>query len=68
MSRLINKKLVNLKDGEFISIPKEEYRKQIHEAPTYKEIYTKLGELEIALNQYYHRYDKVETRRVDSDE
>ena len=23
-----------------------------------------LVELEIALNQYYHRYDKVETRRV----
>ena len=24
-----------------------------------------LTELEIALDQYYHRYDKVETRRVD---
>ena len=23
-----------------------------------------LSELEIALDQYYHRYDKVETRRV----
>ena len=23
-----------------------------------------LAELEIALDQYYHRYDKVETRRV----
>lgn len=27
-----------------------------------------LVELEIALEQYYHRYDKVETRRVDSNE
>lgn len=27
-----------------------------------------LVELEIALDQYYHRHDKVETRRVDSDE
>lgn len=26
-----------------------------------------LAELEIALDQYYHRYDKVETRRVDKD-
>ena len=25
-----------------------------------------LVELEIALDQYYHRYDKVETRRVDN--
>ena len=24
-----------------------------------------LAELEIALDQYYHRYDKVETRRVE---
>lgn len=27
-----------------------------------------LSELEIALDQYYHRYDKVETRRVDNNE
>ena len=27
-----------------------------------------LAELEIALDQYYHRYDKVETRRVDNSE
>ena len=27
-----------------------------------------LSELEIALDQYYHRYDKVETRRVDGNE
>lgn len=46
MSRLTNKKLVDLKYGEFISISKEEYRKQVHEAPTYKKIYTKLGQLE----------------------
>lgn len=46
MSRLTNKKLVDLKYGEFLSISKEEYRKQVHEAPTYKEIYTKLGQLE----------------------
>lgn len=25
-----------------------------------------LVEMEIALDQYYHRYDKVETRRVDN--
>lgn len=46
MDRLTNKKLVDLKYGEFLSISKEEYRKQVHEAPTYKEIYTKLGKLE----------------------
>ncbi len=46
MSRLTNKKIVDLKDGEFLSISKEEYRKQVHEAPTYKEVYTKLGKLE----------------------
>lgn len=27
-----------------------------------------LAELEIALDYYYHRYDKVETRRVEDDE
>ena len=27
-----------------------------------------LVEMEIALDQYYHRYDKVETRRVESNE
>ena len=27
-----------------------------------------LSELEIALDQYYHRYDKVETRRVNDNE
>lgn len=27
-----------------------------------------LVEMEIALDQYYHRYDKVETRRVDRNE
>ena len=27
-----------------------------------------LVEMEIALDQYYHRYDKVETRRVDHNE
>ena len=83
MSRLTNKKLVDLKYGEFLSISKEEYRKQVHEAPTYKEIYTKLGQLEdlmeqynindlaelkIALDYYEHRYDKVETRRMDNNE
>ena len=46
MSRLTKKKLVYLKYGEFLSVSKEEYRKQVHEAPTYKEIYTKLGKLE----------------------
>ena len=46
MNRLTNKKLVDLKYGEFLSISKEEYRKQVHEAPTYKEIYTKLGKIE----------------------
>ena len=46
MNRLTNKKLVDLKDGEFLSLSKEEYCKQVHEAPTYKEIYTKLGKFE----------------------
>lgn len=27
-----------------------------------------LAELEIALDYYYHRYDKVETRRVDDND
>ena len=27
-----------------------------------------LVEMEIALDQYYHRYDKVETRRVEKNE
>lgn len=27
-----------------------------------------LAELEIALDQYYHKYDKTKTRRVDSNE
>ena len=27
-----------------------------------------LSELEIALDQYYHRYDKVETRRVNDND
>ena len=52
MSRLTNKKLVDLKYGEFISISKEEYRKQVNEAPTYKEIYTKLGHIEDLMEKY----------------
>lgn len=83
MSRLTNKKIVDLKYGEFLLLSKEEYRKQVHEAPTYQEIYTKLGkiedlmerynindlaELEIALDYFEHRYDKVETRRMDNNE
>lgn len=46
MNRLTNKKLTSLKDGEYIALSKEEYRKQVHEAPTYDDIYKKLGKLE----------------------
>ena len=62
---------------------KVEYLDQIKNAPTYGEIYKHLSkyenllekyeiedlaELEIALNYYYHRYDNVQTRRVDDNE
>ena len=46
INRLTNKKLTSLKDGEYIALSKEEYRKQVHEAPTYDDIYKKLGQLE----------------------
>ena len=46
INRLTNKKLTNLKDGEYIALSKEEYHKQVHEAPTYDDIYKKLGKLE----------------------
>ena len=83
MSRLTNKKIANTEKGYFITMKKEEYLEQVKNAPTYGEIYKHLSiyenimekyeikdlaELEIALDQYYHRYDKVETRRVDDNE
>ena len=79
MNRLTNKKIANTEKGYFITMEKVEYLDQIKNAPTYGEIYKHLSkyedlmekykiedlvELEMALDQYYHRYDKVETRRV----
>lgn len=81
MNRLTNKKIANIEKDYFITMKKEEYLEQVKNAPTYEEIYKHLSkyenllekyeiedlsELEIALDQYYHRYDKVETRRVDN--
>ena len=83
MNRLTNKKIANTEKGYFITMEKVEYLDQIKNAPTYGEIYKRLSiyenllekyeiedltELEIALDQYYHRYDKVETRRVENNE
>lgn len=79
MSRLTNKKIANIEKDYFITMKKEEYLEQVKNAPTYEEIYKNLSkyedllekyeiedlsELEIALDQYYHRYDNVQTRRV----
>ena len=79
MSRLTNKKIANTEKGYYITMQKVEYLDQIKNAPTYGEIYKRLSkyedlmekyeiedlaELEIALDQYYHRYDNVQTRRV----
>ena len=83
MNRLTNKKIANTEKGYYITMQKVEYLDQIKNAPTYGEIYKLLSkyedlmekygiedlvELEIALEQYYHRYDNVETRRVDNNE
>lgn len=80
MNRLTNKKIANIEKGYYITMQKVEYLDQIKNAPTYGEIYKRLSiyenlmekygikdlvELEIALDKYYHRYDKVETRRVE---
>lgn len=79
MDRLTKKKIANIEKDYFIAMKKEEYLEQVKNAPTYEEIYKRLSkyedlmekyeiedleELEIALDQYYHRYDKVETRRA----
>ena len=81
MNRLTSKKIANIEKDYFITMKKEEYLEQVKNAPAYEEIYKHLSkyenllekyeiedlaELEIALDYYYHRYDKVETRRVDS--
>lgn len=83
MNRLTNKKIANIEKDYFITMKKEEYLKQVKNAPTYEEIYKHLSiyedllekyeiedlsELEIALDQYYHRYDNVQTRRVNNNE
>lgn len=80
MNRLTNKKIANTEKGYYITMQKVEYLDQIKNAPTYGEIYKRLSiyenlmekygikdlvELEIALDKYYHRYDNVETRRVE---
>ena len=83
MNRLTNKKIANIEKDYFITMKKEEYLEQVKNTPTYEEIYKHLSkyedllekyeiedlaELEIALDQYYHRYDNVQTRRVKNNE
>ena len=83
MDRLTNKKIANIEKDYFIAMKKEEYLEQVKNAPTYEEIYRRLSkyedlmekygiedliELEIILDKYYHRYDKVETRRAENNE
>lgn len=51
MNRLTNKKLIDLKYGEFTSLSKEEYRKQVNEAPTYKE--TPMLVTDIHVDEFY---------------
>lgn len=53
--------LLNVLESEFEEYA-EDNRKII------KKRFIDLTELEIALDQYYHRYDKVETRRVEENE
>ena len=80
MNRLTNKKIANIEKDYFIAMKKEEYLEQLKNAPTYEEIYKHLSiyedllekykiedlaELEIALDQYYHRHDNIQTRRVE---
>ena len=83
MNRLTNKKIANIEKDYFIAMKKEEYLEQVKNAPAYEEIYKHLSkyedllekygiedlvELQMALDYYYHRHDKVETRRVDSND
>ena len=83
MIRLTSKKIANIEKDYFITMKKEEYLEQVKNAPTYEEIYKHLSkyedllekyeiedlsELEIALDYYYHRYDNVQTRRVNNND
>ena len=83
MSRLTSKKIANIEKDYFIAMKKEEYLEQVKNAPTYEEIYKHLSkyedllekyeiedlaELEIALDYYCHRYDNVQTRKVDNND
>ena len=66
MNRLIKKDQY----GDFMPIYHKEVCDKLFQLENLLEKYEikDLAELEIALDQYYHRYDKVETRRVDSND
>ena len=62
MNRLIKKDQY----GDYMPIYHKEVCNKLFQLEDLLEKYEikDLAELEIALDQYYHRYDKVETRRV----
>ena len=66
MSRLIKKDQY----GDYMPIYHKEVCDKLFQLEDLLEKYEieDLSELEIALDQYYHRYDKVETRRVNDNE
>ena len=66
MSRLIKKDQY----GDYMPIYHKEVCDKLFQLEDLLEKYgiEDLAELEIALDQYYHRYDKVETRRVNSND
>ena len=66
MNRLIKKD----KYGDYMPIYHKEVCDKLFQLEDLLEKYEieDLAELEIALDQYYHRYDKVETRKVEDNE
>ena len=66
MNRLIKKDQY----GDYMPIYHKEVCDKLFQLEDLMEKYEieDLSELEIALDKYYHRYDKVETRRVEENE
>ena len=66
MSRLIKKDQY----GDYMPIYHKEVCDKLFQLENLLEKYEieDLSELEIALDQYYHRYDNVQTRRVEDNE